>query len=55
VIAAGRLAESAAAVGAHLVEVNLVAGADDELRARALLVVDQARRGWERVASESER
>jgi formiminotetrahydrofolate cyclodeaminase len=54
-IAAGRLAETAAVIGAHLVEVNLVAGVDDELRAQAAIAVDRARCGRERAASESAR
>jgi formiminotetrahydrofolate cyclodeaminase len=52
-IAAARLAESAALIGANLVEVNLVAGVDDELREQAETAVGRARRGRERAVSES--
>jgi formiminotetrahydrofolate cyclodeaminase len=50
-IAAGRLAEAATLIGAHLVEVNLVAGVDDELRAQTAVAVARARRGCERAVS----
>jgi formiminotetrahydrofolate cyclodeaminase len=51
-IAAARLAESAALIGANLVEVNLVAGVDDALRAEAETAVGRARRGRERAVTE---
>ena len=54
-IAAGRLAESAALIGANLVEVNLVAGVEAESCAQAATAVSRARRARERAASESAR
>lgn len=44
-VAASRLAEAAALIGAHLVEINLAVGGDAELRSKADLAVERVAAG----------
>ena len=50
-VAGGQLAEAAALIGAHLVEINLAVGGDPELRSKADLAVQRAAAGRARAAA----